>query len=474
MLTLLDIIEGIVGIELESGQVPPIEFADVVTDSQQAREESLFVALKGEREDGHDYIHDAIRRGAKGVILERMPEECGWLIELEGEELPLRLPAAISAPVCLKVTDSLLALQRMAASWRRKHPCEVIGVTGSLGKTTAKEVIWTVLSQRFSTLKSQANYNTEIGLPLTLLGLTQDHEKAILEMAMYDVGEIRLLAELSGPRIGVITNVGPIHLERLGSLERIAQAKGELVEALPSTGFAILNGDDPLVRPMARRTQAEVLYFGLTPQCHLWADNVESQGLRGLSFGLNFEGERIEVKTPLLGRESVQAALAAAAVGLAEGLSWGEIVAGLEGVSTQPRLIVLTGREGPTIIDDTYNASPASTIAALDFLAELNGRKIAILGDMLELGSYEEEGHYLVGRRAAQGVAKLIVVGQRGRLIGQEALRYGMKGEDVFFAADNPGAMEYMVKILESGDCILVKGSRGTRMEEIVAGLVGQ
>ena len=373
----------------------------------------------------------------------------------------------------------------------------MVGVTGSVGKTTTKEMIHSVLSRRFRTLKSEGNYNNEIGLPLALLQLTPHHERVVVEMGMYALGEIAQLAQIAQPVIGVVTNVGPVHLERLGTLERIAQAKRELVEALPPQGVAVLNGDDKRVMDMASHTQARVLCYGLRPECEVWADGIVSQGLEGVRFRLHHGGEVLHVGTPLLGRHSVHAALAAAAVGLVEGESWEEIVAGLQEISVHLRLVALPGPHGSILLDDTYNASPGSTIAALNLLEELPGRKIAVLGDMLELGDLEEEGHRKVGRRALEVVDVLITVGRLGSIIGQEALACGMNEAQVLMVEDNQAAINHLRKLIACTgrmswegqarggqstsegddadykvvDVVLVKGSRGMAMEGIVNAL---
>lgn len=468
MLSLADLIQGVTGFSPGQDGLDQVRFSSVVIDSRLATTGSLFVALRGERLDGHDFIADALDRGAIGVIAEERARDLGLeVVLLEAREGAVAVPSS-PTPFCLIVEDSLWALQDAAAFWRRKFDVQVVGVTGSVGKTMTKELVWSVLRQRFVTLKSEGNYNNEIGLPLSVLRLDERHERAVLEMGMYATGEIARLAEIALPRIGVVTNVGPTHLERLGTLERIAQAKAELVEALPKGGVAILNGDDPRVRAMAAKTAARAFCYGLDPGCDLWASHLEGLGLEGIRFRLHHEGQTVHVKAPLLGRHSVHTALAAASVGLVEGLSWEEIVAGLQDVAAQLRLIVVPGIHGSTIIDDTYNASPASAIAALNLLDELEGRKVAVLGDMLELGSLEEEGHRKVGRRAAEVVDKLVAVGPLGRRIGEEALTVGMGRADVFFAASNAEAVDLLDDLIEAGDLVLVKGSRGFRMEEVV------
>lgn len=455
-----------------------IAIPHVVVDSRQARAGSLFVALKGETRDGHDFIGDALARGAAAVFAEARAAGLGLgpsvhlydlnqigAAGLQPSPTPL-VPAVFIAP------SSLGALQQLAAFWRKQFAqCQVVGVTGSVGKSSTKELIAAVLRQRFQTLKSEGNLNNEIGLPLTLLQFDESYTRAVLEMGMYAIGEIRELCAIAQPRIGVVTNVGPSHLERLGSLENIARAKAELVEALPENGVAILNGDDERVIAMREHTRARVICYGLNPRCDVWADEIESQGLEGIAFALHHRDEVLHVRVPLLGRHSVHTALAAACVGIAEEMSWDDIVRGLGDVAAQLRLIAVPGENGTTLLDDSYNASPASSLAALNLLAELSGRKIAVLGDMLELGEMEKRGHEIVGGRAAQIVDVLIAVGARGKWIGEAARESGMSSDRVFFADDNAHAIQLVRQVAREGDLILIKGSRGAAMEAIVAAL---
>ncbi|MBI4300832.1 MAG: UDP-N-acetylmuramoyl-tripeptide--D-alanyl-D-alanine ligase [Chloroflexi bacterium] len=424
------------------------DFGEVVIDTRRMKPGDLFVALKGGRGDGHDYLGAALAAGAGAALAERVPDGL-----------------TCAAPVFV-VSDSLRALQALAAYWRDRHPARVIGVTGSVGKTSAKDLIADLLATRYTVLRNEGNLNNEIGLPLTLLKLSEKHDRAIVEMGMYDLGEIATLCVIARPSIGVVTNIGPSHLERLGSLERIAQAKGELVEALPADGWAVLNGDDERVLALAGRTRAHVIFYGLGTDNDVRAEDIESLGLGGVRFTLRSEGLAVSVEMAVPGRHNVYGALAAAAVARIEGLSLEEIGAGLRGIKGQAHLMVLAGVNGSTIIDDTYNASPVSAKAALDLLAELPGRKIAVLGDMLELGSYAEEGHRDVGRRAAQVADMLVAVGELGRIIGEEAASGGLV--KVIFAGTNEEASEWLLSALELGDKVLVKGSRGVRMEQIV------
>jgi UDP-N-acetylmuramoyl-tripeptide--D-alanyl-D-alanine ligase len=448
-----------------------IDFGAVTQDSRQVAAHGLFVALPGEHHDGATFIADAISRGASGVIAARLTE---GLAGVSICDLRSNAPAPVDelkAPVVFLVPDALSALQRVAAHWRDKSTAETIGVTGSVGKTSTKEMVASVLSRRFKVLKSEGNQNNEIGLPLTLLQLTPEHRRAVLEMGMYDLGEIRLLCQIAKPRIGVVTNVGPTHLERLGTVDRIAEAKAELVESLPASGYAVLNGDDPRVRAMVTQTSATSFLYGRERDFDLWADEIESQGLEGIRLRLHHDNDSVYMQVPLLGEHSVHTVLAAAAVGLIEGLTWGEISVGLQVVPEQLRLVVVPGANGATVIDDTYNSSPASALAALNLLTQMDGRKVAVLGDMMELGIYEDEGHKLVGRRAATVAAVLVTVGERGRLIAQEALTAGLPPDVVVSAQDNSEAVRALRRMLAPGDFVLVKGSRGMKMEEIVQGI---
>jgi UDP-N-acetylmuramoyl-tripeptide--D-alanyl-D-alanine ligase len=322
-------------------------------------------------------------------------------------------------------------------------------------------------------LKNQGNLNNEIGLPLTMLSLHEHHQRAVLEMGFYVPGEIAFLCDLALPEIGVITNIGTVHAERAGSQENIARGKSELVQALPPapTGVAILNYDDPWVRNMAGQTKARVFYYGLDPQADLWADGVEGLGLEGIRFRLHYQREVLYLRIPLIGRHSVQAALRAAAVGLADGLTWQEIVEGLRSGRAQLRLMTARTEAGALLLDDSYNASPESTLAALNLLEELEGRKVAVLGDMLELGIYEIEGHEMVGARAAQVADLLIAVGERAKIIASAALQAGFPSQALLILADVPQVIDYLKENLEKGDVVLVKGSHGMHMERIVAAL---
>lgn len=438
-----------------------LTFEKVVYDSREVSPGTLFVALPGEVTDGHLFIEDALKRGATGFLVRE-----SWVKEQKG------LPASIA---WVTVPETLPAFQKLAAYWRNQFPdLNVIGITGSVGKTSTKELVAAVLGQRYHVFKSPKSVNTEQSLLPVLLKLQADDQQAVIEMgAGYVFGELERLCSVAKPRIGLVLNVSHSHLGRMGSLENIARNKSELVRSLPSAakgGIAILNGDDVRVKAMAELTTARSFFYGLRDSFDLWANEIESFGLEGIAFTAHYQGETRRLRLPILGKHSVHTALAAAAVGLLCGLSWDEIEAGLMDRSALVRLLVLPGINGSTIIDDSYNASAVSTVAALDLLddTKVTGRKIAVLGDMLELGSFEDEAHRIVGRRAAMVVDKLVVVGPLAQIIGHESLLHGLSDEQILFAGSKAEVVEWLKNELKPGDHLLVKASRGAGLEEIV------
>lgn len=474
MLTLADVIETLSGHRLEMIETVINEAA---IDSRQVIPGSMFVALPGERTDGHLYVDEAFKNGASLAIVQQDMSTKFPTIDLRGRPnlLEVTLPTNVmhGAPFCLRVANSLQALQDIARSYRRKMKVRVIGITGSVGKSTTKELVAEVLSQRYRTLKNTGNLNNEIGLPLTLLRLGAGHQRAVLEMGFYVPGEISFLCDLALPDVGVITNVGTVHAERAGSQEAIALGKSELVQALPPAprGVAILNYDDPLVQAMSTQTQARVFFYGLEPTAELWADNIEGMGLEGIRFRLHYHNEVLHLRVPLIGAHSVHTVLRAAAVGLVEGLTWGEIIEGLQHSHAQLRLVAVRTQSGALILDDSYNASPESTLAALNLLNELEGRRVAVLGEMLELGPYERQGHEMVGIRAAEVADRLITVGERAHLITKAARKAGMPAAKITWVRDVPEAIDLLSSELKEGDVALVKGSHGLRMDRIVSAL---
>ncbi len=474
MLTLADILEALTG---KRSELADLTISEAVIDSRQVIPGALFVALPGEKTDGHLYVDAAFKNGAALALVQRdMPAE---MVTLDLRAGPIAvdttLPVGLRThqPVCLRVNDTLVALQQIARFWRARHDIRVIGVTGSVGKSTTKELVAEVLSRRYRTLKNVGNLNNEIGLPLTLLRLGPGYQRAVLEMGFYVPGEIAQLCEIARPQVGVVTLVGTVHAERAGSQEVIARGKAELVQALPPApeGVAILNYDDPWVRDMAQQTKARVVYYGMQPEADLWADDVESLGLEGIRFRLHHHSESVHVRVPLIGYHSVQTVLRAAAVGLVEGLSWGEIVQGLSMGQTQLRLVAVRTESGALILDDTYNASPESTLSSLSLLKDIPGRHIAVLGDMLELGPYEQEGHEKVGVLAAEVADELICVGELSKIILQAAQHAGLGPAHIHWVPETMQAAEILEPMLKAGDVVLIKGSHGLRMDRLVSAL---
>ena len=466
MLTIADAIEALTNFRPSTSTV----ITEAAIDSRHAIPGSMFVAIPGEKADGHEYIAEAFKRGASFALTQRDVDDSFRTLDLRAVSSADAISSAdLSVPVCLRVENTVTALQQIARFWRRKMDVRVIGVTGSVGKSTTKEMIAEVLSTRFRTLKSPGNLNNEIGLPLTLLKLSSGHQRAVIEMGFYVPGEIAFLCDIALPHVGVVTNVGTVHAERAGSQEAIARGKAELVQALPPApeGVAILNFDDAWVRKMEEKTKARIFFYGLSHEAHLWADQVEGLGLQGIRFRFHYQGETLYVKIPLIGRHSVHTALRAAAVGLAEGMNWQEILEGLSQGHTQLRLAAVRSENGALLLDDTYNASPESMLAALNLLDELDGRKIAVLGDMLELGPYERGGHEMVGLRAAQVAGMLLTLGERAHIIAEAARRAGMKKSAVLeFDALEP-VVEWLNSNLSKDDVVLIKGSHGLRMDRI-------
>jgi UDP-N-acetylmuramoyl-tripeptide--D-alanyl-D-alanine ligase len=447
-LTLDYLLQHAGGATLPHGAPTGVVFTSITNDSRQATPGSLFLAIEAAR-DGHDYIADARAKGAAGVLATKV--------------VPLE-PGGDFAYIL--VDDTVEALQRVASAYRRELEVGVIGITGSVGKTSTKEAIAQVLRAGCSVFSSPGNYNNEIGLPIALLDIEPSHDRAVLEMGAYKEGEIAELCRIADPQMGVITTVGPTHLESFGSIEAIERGKGELIDYLPDTGLAILNGDDERVRRMALRAACPVVMYGQGESNLVRATNLEAHGLEGISFDLHLPGGHVHVTSPLIGAHSVYACLAAAAVGFADEMDERQVAAALATPPTRLRLKPLPGRNGATVLDDSYNAAPISMLAALDVLAQHDGRRVAILGDMLELGAEEEEGHHRVGRRAAEAVELLYAVGPRARGIGQAAEAAGLR--QVHYA-DGPGGVDYEP---QAGDLVLVKASRSMALERVVARLV--
>lgn len=429
------------------------KFSGVSTDSRSISPGELFVPLAGPRHDGHDYIPAAFESGAACALVQK--------------GRPVDAPAA---GCLIEVADTLRALQDIASYVRRSHGATpVVGITGTNGKTTTKEMTASVLGVRGPVLKNEGNLNNEIGLPLSLARLDETHWAAVLEMGMSAPGEIARLAGIAAPTAGVITNVGAAHLESLGDVEAVARAKAELLDALPEDGRAVLNMDDPMLRPYVDRMGERAVTFGLAEGSMFTAQSISENGA-GISFRLVTPGGRVEVGLPAHGMHNVMNALAASAAAWILGLGPGETKAGLEAFRPAGMRMEFISSGGITIINDAYNANPASMAAALSTLASFKcNRRMAVLGDMLELGAAAAESHYNVGRLAgAQGLALLVLIGGHSGETARGALDAGMTGKDILQAADAGEAAIAVLARISEGDCLLVKGSRGMRMERIV------
>ncbi len=438
-------------------------------DSRVANTGSLFFAMTGENTDGHNFVDQAFSNGAVLAIVEHeIKSKFPCFDPLTDSDIP-EIPFSVIVP------DSLKALQDLAGWWRSQFDLPVAGITGSVGKSSTKEAIAAVLGYKFQVLKNQGNMNNEIGLPLTLLSLNESHQAAVLEMGFYVPGEIDLLCQIAKPKLGVVTNIGTVHAERAGDLETIALGKAELVESLPLApdGAAILNFDDLYVRSMADKTQAKVITYGLDPKADLWADKIESRGLKGVRFSAHFEDQTYQLSSELMGKHSVYNMLAATAVALELGMTWEEIVQAFRTQTLLQRTRLFTSTNGALILDDSYNASPASTMAALELLDELEGEKVAVLGDMLELGRYEEEGHQQVGKLAAKIADQVILVGPRSKITESTMLKAGFNPSSLHWFEDSAKASSYLQTTLKSGQTVLVKGSHSMKMYKIIEALEG-
>lgn len=449
-----------------------------VVDSRKAVADSLFVAIKGENTDGHDYVANAFFNGSVAALIERPltnPTLNALMIDLRNivQDDLVNVARDTESPICFIVDNTILALQQLASFIRRRSTTKIIGVTGTFGKTTTKEAIANVLSKSFITQKSEGNLNNEIGLPLSLIALRPETEVMVLEMGFYVPGEIKLLCDIAQPSVGVVTNIGAVHAERAGSLEVIAKGKGELVEALPPApdGVAILNNDDPFIRKFDVRTEARVFRYGTTPTCDLWADNIQSYGLDGFECRLRYKSEVIELHSPLLGEHSAYTVLRAAAVGLVMGMSLQSIVNALSERTEQLRLTPKKLGNGTFIIDDSYNAGPDSTVSALKLLKEIPGRHIAVLGDMLELGQYERDGHIKVGEIAAECADELFTFGERALLIAGTARERRLEHVHAFSADQMDLLIVNLVSHIHGDEVILIKGSFSMGMGRVVKAL---
>lgn len=457
---------------LVSGEIPRASRGGIrrlCTDSRDIRRGDLFIALKGERFDGHQFVAAALRRGAVGALVQE-PVEIGPAVARPAGRVRERDSSA--APLLLRVPDALAAFQQLASYHRSRFHIPLVAVTGSNGKTTTKEMVALVLAERGTVLKTKGNLNNRIGVPQTLLRLTGRHEAAVIEMGVDRKGQTTRLCEIARPTIGLITNIGPDHLEFFGTLETSAQAKGELLDLLPPDGTAVLNADDVFFDYLASRVRCRLLSFGLAPTAQVRATDV-TPGQDGITFHLllpeRTSGTRVFL--PTHGMHNLSNALAAAAVGQALDLTGTAIARGLARFKPAMMRSQVTVCKGIRIINDCYNANPASMKAAISLLTDLaaGGRTIAVLGDMLELGPETQALHREVGAYlAGLGVSYLIACGSLGRSLAEGARKAGLASNHIMEAPDALAAAEILKKVVQPGDVVLVKASRGMKMEQVI------
>lgn len=459
-LKIKDVIEAVNG-TLVFG-VSDLGVTSVSIDSRSLENGALFVPLKGERFDGHDFIKKALERGAAGFLTER------W-----NEQIRLQINVHLGPKVAIiKVKDTLKALQDLSRYYRSRLKLKVVGVTGSTGKTSTKDMISSVLAEKFAVVSSEKSFNNEIGVPLTILMADKMTDVLVAEMGMRGLGQIEALAEIAQPDVGVVTNVGKTHFELLGSEELIAQAKSELVKAVPSSGVVVLNQDDAWTKKLRELSKARVVTYGLSGKAAIRADRIEVDPSGKPSFQLHSQDGTIKIVLPVAGRHNVYNALAAAAVGFEFDLSQEMVKNGLEKtVLTEMRMQTFTTADGMVVLNDAYNANPTSMKAALQTLSDFNSgsRKIAVLGDMLELGKLSDIAHFEIGEAVKQvGVDLLITVGEKGKRIAEGAIRRGFDKRAAFICQTTAEASRILKVHLQPKDVILIKASRAMKLEEIV------
>jgi UDP-N-acetylmuramoyl-tripeptide--D-alanyl-D-alanine ligase len=434
-------------------------FSGVSIDSRHISADDVFVAIIGEVHDGHEFTSNIIDQGVCGLVISRH----------KTNQMPIAAWKTNNI-ACIAVEDTTRALGDMAAFNRLRSNASVVAITGSNGKTTTRRMTTMVLDRQYDTLTAVGNFNNEIGLPLTLLGLSTDHQWAVLELGTNNPGEIARLAEICTPDIGVLTNIGPAHLEGLGSIEGVMQEKGDLLKNLGPNGKAILNADDPRVIQLASRTKAAVILFGLSQEATIRAENVNETN-HTISFTLIFAGESISIHLNSPGRFMVSNALAAAAVGYQIGLSCETVKTGLEAFKpASGRMNIKHMPGGIRLIDDTYNANPESMKAAFATLNTMRAgaRGVVVIGDMLELGTQARSLHRKVGGQAARsGIRRLYAYGEFAAEVTAGAHDEGMQLKDIFKGTHDQ-IVEDLKNWLQPGDWLLVKGSRGMTMEKVV------
>lgn len=438
---------------IEEEKTVGCEVAGVVLDSRQVEQAYLFIAAKGERVDGHSFIPQVLEKGAAGVVCETVPEDLNGCF--------------------IQVQDSFQALKDIARFYREQLDVTVVGITGSVGKTSTKEFIASTLAVKYKVLKTAGNFNNEVGLPLTILKIREQHQAAVVEMGISDFGEMHRLSEIAKPDVCVLTNIGQCHLENLKSRQGILKAKTEIFDFMKEDGIVCINGDDDLLETIEEVRGRKPMTFGLKESNRVYADAVENKGLFGSSARVYMDDAEFTVEIPLPGEHMVYNALAAACVGSVLGLTTSEIAQGIGQVQPVGGRSHLIRLEDKAVIDDCYNANPVSMCAALDLLATALTRKVAVMGDMFELGEKEKELHGQVGSYAVEKDTDVIIcIGELSKHMYeaacQKAEEKGISKENIYYFSGKQEFLDERQNILQKGDTILVKASHGMAFEEIV------
>lgn len=431
------------------------------SDSRTTKVKELFWALEGDRFDGHDFVVRAVQKGAAGVVVKN----------------DFEIPPKAHHFAMIRVEDTLRALGDLAAWWRRQHSAKVIGITGSSGKTTTKEMVTHILELSHETLKNPGNHNNLIGLPTTLIQLKETHERAVLEMGMNQKGEIARLTQIASPDVGAILNVGMAHVEGLGDMEGVAAAKTELLAKITPGSQVVLNGDDALLMRHAARFETPTMTFGLKDSYAVQAINIQNFGVKGTGFDLKFQDHIWPVRLHVPGLHNIQNALAAAAIALCLKEPPQNIVEGLEAFrGVQGRFETIRLRNDILLINDTYNANPSSLSSALQSAGTMvpdKGRMLVGLGDMLELGNTAGDAHQKAGERVARaGAARLYIIGSHAAVVKKGAMDSGMPEKSIFAAETHEELLNRMLRDLTAKDLVFIKGSRKMQMEKITGGLL--
>ena len=431
-------------------------FSGVSIDSRTLKKGELFVCIQGDRFDGHNFIKEAQDKQAAAIVLSEESE----MGRVRGK-----------TPVVIRVKNTLKALQELALFYRKKMPVKVIGITGTNGKSTTKEMTAAITEKKFKTIKTKGNLNNHIGLPLNIFDLSKTDEIAVMEMGMSAAGEIKRLAEIAKPEIGVVTNISEGHLVHLKTLKKVQAAKGELFDSLSEKETAIVNADDPLVLELAKSVRAKVITYGIYKGADIKAENICPMDREGFKLSVNFSGKNIPMCIPFLGECNIYNALAAIATSWSLGIAPDDIKQGLMAAKLLANRFEVSEHRGVTIINDSYNANPRSMKEALKILAKYKckGRRFFIVGEMLELGDLSKPAHKALGVDVAKySIDYLVTVGDLSSHVAKSAVASGMNKKNTTIASGHECAVAFIKKHSRSGDCLLVKGSRGSKMEEVV------